>query len=351
VVWLLKASNGGILADKLTHLERIERLLSGVEIDRPPVTAWRHFYEREQTPDGLAEAMLSFQAKYDWDLMKINPRASYYVEGWGVRFRYSGTPGEKPASIATVVKTSDDLLRIKPLDPHSGSYGEQLKAVGMIKGALAGRLDFVQTVFSPLSVAADLAESNGVFIDLMNAETNLEPALDAITITLERYVEALLKAGASGIFFATTEWATRDHISEEQYLEYGQPYDLRVMEKAKPAKFNVLHVCKRNNLLPLFKRYPVDILSWDKYEPGNFDFAQADKIFTQVFMGGIDHLRTLVDGTSDAVAAQVVEALADVGNHPLILAPGCALRINTRDENLQAMRKSVGNTERHWAGV
>jgi len=329
------------LTDKLTHKERIERLLSGLEIDRPPVSAWKHFYENEQSAEGLAKEMLGFQKKYDWDFMKINPRACYYVENWGTNYEYCGSPDKKPILKTVAVKSSIDWLKIQTLDPQSGSYGEQLKAVDLIKSGLDNKLDFVQTVFSPLSVAADLTGSDEAFIKLMQTGENLEAALEKITDTLEKYVEKLLQIGVTGIFFATTEWATRDNITEEQYLQYGRPYDLRVLKKAGRAKFNVLHVCKKNNILPLFKDYPVDIISWNKYEPGNLDFSQADKIFSQAFLGGIDHINTLLNGQPEDVALQVKDAISDADGHPLILAPGCTIKIGTKDDNLQVLRNSI----------
>ncbi len=341
------------MIDKLKHKERLERLLSGLDIDRPPVSAWRHFYENELTAEDLADTMLAFQQKYDWDFMKINPRACYHVEDWGVRYNYSNKveiiPQRtwRPVLEYAVVKSEDDWLKIKPLDPEVGCFGEQLKAVDLIKRGLDGRLDFVQTVFSPLSIAADLVGSDKAFKALMESGINLESALESITLTLEKYVAKLLRIGVSGIFFATTQWATRDNISEEQYLQYGQPYDLRVLKTARKAKFNILHVCKKFNMLPLFKDYPVDILNWSKHEPGNMDFSQADKIFSQVFLGGMDQIQTLVEGSPHDVVTQLEDSLVDAGDHPLIIGPGCSLKPGTPDENLRAMRNSVNKGVNH----
>ena len=60
--------------------ERVQAALAGEPVDWPPVSMWRHFYEFEETAEGLAEAMLGFQRRYDWDFMKVNPRASYHAE-------------------------------------------------------------------------------------------------------------------------------------------------------------------------------------------------------------------------------------------------------------------------------
>jgi len=330
-----------VLASMLSHKERITRLLSGQDIDRLPVSAWNHFYDKETEAESLAKVMLSFQDQYDWDLMKINPRATYYVEDWGVEMKFGGRENGKHLRLASPIKTSNDWLKIKPLDISTGAYGQQLQAVEFIKKGLDNKLHFFQTVFSPLSVAGDLTETDDAFIALMTKGTNLELALEAITRTLETYVERLMKIGVTGIFFATTEWASRKNISEEQYLQYGEPYDLRVLAKAKGAELNILHVCMEQNMLPLFKKYPFDILSWNKFEPGNMDFAQADKIFSQPFLGGMDHLKTLIQGSPEEVTAQVGESIRDAGAHPLIVAPGCTMKLGTRPDNIKALRESV----------
>ena len=47
--------------------------------------------------------------------------------------------------------------------------------------------------------------------------------------TLAAYASACLDAGADGIFFATVDWATYDIATNEQYDEFGRPYDLPVL--------------------------------------------------------------------------------------------------------------------------
>ena len=71
------------MADQMTHWERVRGALQGQALDRPPLSMWRHFYRQETSAQGLADAMLGFQRRFDWDFMKVNPRASYHAEDWG----------------------------------------------------------------------------------------------------------------------------------------------------------------------------------------------------------------------------------------------------------------------------
>ena len=60
----------------MNSLERVTAALTGKPFDRPPISMWRHFYEHEMSADGMAQAMLAFQDEFQWDFMKINPRAN-----------------------------------------------------------------------------------------------------------------------------------------------------------------------------------------------------------------------------------------------------------------------------------
>ena len=73
------------MTDRMTHWERVRAALAGDEADRPPISVWRHFYRRENSVEGLAEAMLEFQHRFDWDFMKVNPQGLLPLRGLGRR--------------------------------------------------------------------------------------------------------------------------------------------------------------------------------------------------------------------------------------------------------------------------
>src|SRR4051795_8445533 len=99
----------------MTPKQRVDTAVHGDPVDRVPVSLWRHFYECEETAEGLAGALLAWQHKYDWDWMKVNPRASYHVEGWGVRLQFSGQPLIKPQVLDVPIKQPGDWANLRPL--------------------------------------------------------------------------------------------------------------------------------------------------------------------------------------------------------------------------------------------
>ncbi len=330
------------MKSELSGKERIDRILSGLEIDRPAVSAWRHFYERENTGPDLVKSMMEFQARFEWDFIKINSRASYHVEDWGVEFEFSSDPLIKPVGKRFPVETKSDWMKIKPLDWRKGSLGEVLKAGEEIVRQAGPDIYCLPTVFAPLSIAADLVVSDGRFKNLLeDGPDELQAALNAISETFEGYVAEFLDIGMAGIFLATTEWATRDRLTEEQYLEFGRPYDLRILKAASSGVVNVMHVCKSNNMLPLFRDYPVPILSWNPFGEGNLTISQAAQISDKLFMTGVDQNGTLRQGPARAISEQIMNSLAEVLPGRLIAAPGCAVKVDTPESNLRALADTV----------
>src|SRR3954449_10830489 len=108
----------------MTKKQRVDAIVHNQDVDRPAVSLWRHFYESEETAEGLAGAMLGWHRKYDWDWMKINPRASYHVEGWGVQIKFSGQALIKPEVLDYPIKDIADWAKLKPLPLDSGVLDE-----------------------------------------------------------------------------------------------------------------------------------------------------------------------------------------------------------------------------------
>src|SRR5690349_17251350 len=167
----------------LSRRDRVMATVAGDDVDRPPMSFWGHFYDREETARDLAEATLEFRARHDWDFVKLNPRASYHGEGWGLSYSWDRDPLHKPKRTSYPVHGASDLARVRALPGDHGALGEQLEAIKLVRKGLPDDVLLIETVFSPLA---------------------------AVTRTFEDFVPRALHAGADGIYFATVEWATAD---------------------------------------------------------------------------------------------------------------------------------------------
>ena len=321
--------------------ERVQGALAGEPVDRPPVSMWRHFYEFEETAAGLAEAMLGFQRQFDWDFMKVNPRAQYHVEDWGARYRYSADPHQSPTRTHVPVQSPEDWQQIVRLDPLKGSLDEHLRALNHIANGLRGEVPFVMTVFTPLAIAARLVESDQAMLEhLHEYPEEVHAALQSITESFRAYVTECLNAGVDGIFLATTSWASHDLLTDDEYREFGKPYDLQVLEAAREAPLNILHVCKDNNMLQSLADYPVHALNWDTRSDTNPSLEEARQFTSRALLGGVSG-ETLLKGQPDAVAQEVREAVAQTEGQRLMVGPNCSIPPGCPQANLRTVQEAL----------
>ncbi len=326
---------------EMTHRERIRAAIEGKEVDRLPVSMWRHFFDKEWSAESLAEAMLAFQKRFDWDLMKVNPRASYHVEDWGVKMGRRGDA--EPEVIQNPVKAPEDWSRFEKLDINRGVLKEQLDALEIIGRTLKGDLPFIMTVFTPLSVAARLAGSEQTFLHDLRVHTDkVKQALDVITETFIDFSYACFERGVSGLFLATTAWATTERLSENEYAAFARPYDLRLLKALPKAEFNVLHVCREHNLLRAVSDYPVQAFSWDARGKGNPCLAEG-KVMAggRAVIGGIAHDEGLTRASAAQLTAEVNGMRIALSDKGWILGPGCTFPGETPEANLRAIRAAV----------
>jgi len=326
----------------VTKRERVTATLRGEAIDRPPVSFWRHFYHKEGSATGLAEAMLAFQERYDWDFVKVNPRASYHAEGWGLQVKFRGEQGFKPERISYPIQITSDWKKIEVLTPEEGVLGEQLGSLRLIREGLGPEVAMVQTIFTPLSIAGDLVGSPDQLLqDLRERPEILHQALQVIADTFSRYARACLGAGADGIFLATTEWASYDLLTDAEYREFGRLYDLQVLSGAAEGSFNIVHVCGRRNMLKALLDYPAHAFNWAATDPTNPSLEEILQLAGKAVIGGIDEKVTLQYGSWEDLRQEMERARRQGSEGKWILGPGCAIPVGVPEAQLKRIRQEV----------
>ena len=112
--------------------QRLESCLSQVKPDRVPVALWRHFPVDDQTPEGLAAAVLDFQRLYDFDILKVTPASSFCLKDWGAQDEWQGATEGTRAYTHRVIQTPEDWLKLKVLDPYSGFLSQQITCLQLL---------------------------------------------------------------------------------------------------------------------------------------------------------------------------------------------------------------------------
>ena len=229
--------------------------------------------------------------------------------------------------------------RLEVLDPSAGVLGEQLEALKLIAKGLEGRVPFLMTVFTPLSIAARLVPSEEMFLEhLREHPGNVRQALEVVTETFVRFTNACLDVGASGLFYATTSWATTELLTLDEYAALARPYDLRVLEAASGAEFNLLHVCKDNNMLAALSDYPVHAFNWDARGNGNLSLAEGlSMLRPRAVVGGLPNKSDLVDAAPGDLAREVRTTTQAMGEGGWMLGTGCTFPPHTPAENVRAV--------------
>ena len=325
----------------MNRSERVEAALKGKKVDRVPVSAWSHFYDKENTLDSFVNTMLSFQEAYDWDYMKIHSRATYHVENWGYTYTQSGKPGDLPVCTGYPIHQLHDWNKIKALPPDQGALGEHLQAVERIRRGLRGQVPFMMTVFAPIMIAYYLVNFN---TKILMAHIRENPkivgnALAAIAETFAKFVRKLESIGVGGIYFATKQ-ANDETMTATEYRTIARPYDLQVLESAKNLPFNMLHICENRIHFQALVDYPVQVVHWDTTLAGNPNFAEGKKVVSAAVGGGVSR-DTMAKGSVEDVKIQAREALAQTGGQHFLLGPSCSVAIAvTPEENLRALRNA-----------
>ncbi|GAB4530836.1 MAG: uroporphyrinogen decarboxylase family protein [Anaerolineae bacterium] len=315
--------------------ERVYAALQGRPVDRLPVSIWRHFHKKDQVPEQLAQATLEFYRRYDLDLIKVTPSGLYAIEDWGASIRNADDDNTPPRLKRPVIEDPQDWRELEALSVEQGALGRELQAIAAIRDELGQRdAPVLMTLFSPLTLAFKLA-GEAVQQHLRDHPGDLHFGLATIAETTARFGAAALAAGADGIFFAT-QLARSSIFTVEEYHDFGERYDLIVLEYLTPqTDLIVLHLHGNDVFFDLVNYYPVAAVSWHDRE-GTPSLRDAMARTRKTLMAGLDR-DLLATGSPEEVAEQVRDALRQTGGVGLILAPACVIPPETPEANLQAI--------------
>lgn len=323
----------------MSKRERLEAAIAGEKVDRPPVALWRHWPGDDRTPEGLAEATVWFQRQFDFDFVKVTPSSSFCLQDWGARDEWRGNLEGTREYTVRPVQQPEDWARLSVLDPRRGALGTQLTCLRFIKAALGKETPVIQTVFSPLAQAKNLAGQERLVLHLRRYPDALREGLQIITETTARFVQAARACGIAGIFYAVQQ-ACYDLLSQEEYLAFGRPYDLRVLEAAEGLWLNVLHLHGEAVMFDLVTDYPVQVINWHDREDGP-SLADGKRRVAGAVCGGLARWETMVRGTPARVRAEAADAFSQTGGRRFVLGTGCVVPIVAPWGNLRAARQAV----------
>jgi uroporphyrinogen decarboxylase len=328
-----------------TPRERLQACLTDdPALDRPPVALWRHFPVDDQSPGTLAAATMDFQRRYDFDLVKVTPASSFSIKDWGAEDVWEGHTEGTRRYTKRVVQKPQDWERLPVLDPRKSAHlAGQLDCLRLIRAELGREIPILQTVFSPLAQAKNLAGGETLIVHLRQYPEAVMKGLAIIAETTRRFIEATLETGIDGIFYAV-QHAQAGLLTLDEYQTFGLPSDLSTLQPATALWCNILHLHGLNiyfDLVPsYFSLFPSPlIVNWHDRETYP-SLAEAHKRFSGAVCGGISQ-KSIVYADSTRVREEAADAIAQTGGRRFLLGTGCVVPVIASHGNITAARKSV----------
>lgn len=319
--------------------ERLQAAIKGEVADRPPVALWRHFPVDDQEPHNLAQSTVAFQREFDFDFVKVTPASSFCLKDWGSLDRWEGNDEGTRMYTHRVVEEPQDWRELAPLDPEEGYLGEQITCLELITEDLGDDTPIIQTIFSPLAQAKNLAGQERLLEHLHREPQAVRDGLRTITDSTHAFIEAALKTGIAGIFYAV-QHATYRLFDRASYRELAEADDLRLLETAASAWLNVLHLHGQAIHFELAEEYPAHVVNWHSQSVGP-NLAQAADRVQGALCGGLRRQQHMVLGDPQRVRAAADEALDSVNGRGLVLGAGCVVPLKAPRANISAARRAV----------
>jgi uroporphyrinogen-III decarboxylase len=287
----------------MTHKQRLDRALQGLDVDRPPFSFWYHFGLEKLPGERHAEATLEFHRKFHTDLVKV----------------MSDFPYPKPQGNWYELQVVDN------------PFPEQIRALEMIRDGLAGSAHFIETVFNPWNVAEKLSSPEEVLRLRAEEPQALLDALEIIARSEASHAKRAVAAGASGVFIAIAN-AQDGILSQEDYAKFSEPFDKMVLEAVPDAPLNTLHLHGDKVYLERFYNgWPASVAHYSAHGTG-VGIAEFRSKYAGVIMGGLDEVN--YRNLTESQLRDQWHAAQEAAGKRFILAPGCSVPNETTDEEL-----------------
>jgi uroporphyrinogen decarboxylase len=317
----------------MNRRELLEATIARKPTPRTPVALWRHWPVEDHDAAALARATLDFQRRFDFDFIKVTPSQRFVAEDYGLEGSYDGNPEGDVIKGPPPIATLEAWEALQPLDLGAPALARQLHCLELIE-AEAGDTPFIQTIFNPLTVARCLAGEQATCWRRRHPEV-FERGMRAVIDTWTGFIAAVMRTGAAGIFFSTSDASYR-MMSEEEYQRWGRPSDLALIEAAGSGWLNVLHVHGDDLMFNLVSNYPCQVINWHDRKAGP-SLQEGQARFAGAVAGGISQWTTLLAEPPEAVQREIQAALTQTGAKGYIVAAGCVMPIPVPESNIRAV--------------
>ncbi|MGC1294873.1 MAG: uroporphyrinogen decarboxylase family protein [Alloacidobacterium sp.] len=312
----------------LTHKQRVDRALSGEDVDRPPFTFYLHY--KKPTAQLEAQDHLQFHREYKTDIVKVMNDFDY------------------PKS------TTGKWYELKALE---SPYPLQLDTLRLVRDGLNGDAYFIDTLYGPYMTAmilfrsqpeyAKLGQSDGAEKAVVLALHDFQKqhpdewhtALEAITQSTINHIHRSKEIGASGALVSIYN-AHSSYGPMADYQLYSHPYDKRVTDALDDTKLTFLHLHNFDHAyLGQFTDFNVPVIQYSVKTSG-IPISDVRKLYSQTIAGGVDEI-DFQKLSTEQMREQWIAAREQAGKK-YIATPGCSIPTNSTPNELARFPRALG---------
>ena len=219
-------------------------------------------------------------------------------------------------------------------------YQDQVEiARGLVQAAGKEAL-VIQTLYSPFMCAGHTVGGERLMQHLLENPQPVRKGIEIITESLRTFVRACIAAGVDGFYHSTQGGETSRLEGSALFEECVKPFDLSIMNEInEKCEFNILHVCDYvdgyTDLTP-FLDYPGDVVNCSlKLGDQHLNPQQIVKMFGRPFMGGVERLGTILNGSPSDVQ-EMTRSILTTAPERFILGADCTIPSTVDWENIRS---------------
>lgn len=219
-------------------------------------------------------------------------------------------------------------------------YQDQVEIARGLVQATGKEALVIQTLYSPFMCAGHSVGDGILMQHLLENPQPVKKGIEIITESLRTFVRACIAAGVDGFYHSTQGGETSRLEGSALFEECVKPFDLSLMHEInEKCPFNILHVCDYvdgyTDLTP-FLDYPGDVVNCSlKLGEQHLNPQQVIEMFKRPFMGGVERLGTILNGSQAEVQEMTRSILATVPER-FMLGADCTIPSTVNWENIRA---------------
>lgn len=317
----------------MNHWDRLQEQPQGLAPDCVPVSLWRHWPGEDEDPRALAMAIMGWQRRYDFDLVRYMPSDAAAAEHWGARTRYRGNAFGLREIERWTVTDPGQWSALRPSGAADSALMACNEGLERLAQALGGTVPIVQSVTSPLVTAWQLA-GDAILEHMRTAPDVLDAGLKAIADVAAAFACRALESGACGIALVTA-WPGAHPLADADRRRFGQAWDLRVLDAVRGTS-QLDMVCAGSVAVgDMTLSYPVSICQ------GRGSASAAGAQFAGIVAGGLDPDGVLGRGARAEVDQEVCALLDSVSGMRAMIAADGPCRLETPEANIDGVVDAV----------